>query len=105
MNKFIKYLGKCALNGKMIAVYGENGNFRLRAETTGSKPVRFSFIDEQGKKHSTTVQDLVLSETEFEAFEEKVSGNSNDGAGVVMNSLIEMGYPESYFSRKSTTTY
>ncbi|THF64329.1 hypothetical protein [Pseudothauera rhizosphaerae] len=72
MGKFVKFLGRCALNGKQIAVYENGGgSFRLSAETVGGKPVFYSYRDERGRSHTVVV------------------GGSD--ARIVQRGLIEMG--------------
>jgi len=99
MGKFVKFLGRSALNGKQIAVYENGEGFKLSAETVGGKPVLYSYRDEYGEKRTAAVADLELSAAEFEAFEDRVSigivGNSD--ARIVQRGLVEMGYPDTAF--------
>ncbi|THF55930.1 hypothetical protein [Pseudothauera rhizosphaerae] len=98
MGKFVKFLGRCALNGKQIAVYENGGgSFRLSAETVGGKPVFYSYRDERGRSHTVAVRDMELSADEFDSFEDRVSAGvvGRSDARIVQRGLIEMGYPES----------
>ncbi len=92
---FIRFLGKSWLAGKGVAVYQEGEDFRLRAETTGANPVRYSIKDEDGRLHWRTVGDMVLKPAAYEALLERIyAGIDVEGDVVVVRrALIEMGYP------------
>jgi len=99
MGKFVKFLGRSALNGKQIAVYENGEGFKLSAETVGGKPVLYNYRDEEGNKKTVAVRDLDLSAEGFEKFEDRVSRGTVGGsdARIVQRGLIEMGYPEDAF--------
>lgn len=96
---FKQFPGRCALAGKMIAVYHDGEGYSLRAETTAGNPVRYSYRDEDGKRQWATCHELYFPNNKtYEQFVESVTGNqSTQDARIVQRTLIKMGYPEDQF--------
>ena len=100
--QFIEFVGKASLNGKSVVAYRQDdGKIRLKAETTGFRPVQYKSVDEDGQARWKTVPDMILTESEFSDFKEKITNGFDQDANIVYKALIKMGYPEDLFDEPS----
>ena len=92
---FKEFLGKCALNGKQIAVYENGDEITVKAETVGGKGVRYIYHDDKGEKKWAALKPMVLTREDYESFKEFVSDGfaGSQNAVIVQRVLEEMGYP------------